>query len=79
LVMKNRWILGALIAGVLAHVVLFAPMPLLAQALAVMVIAGFLPGALLIEALVGQSVSAQRAPHAPARRRSAHQESNDFS
>ncbi len=56
-VMKNRWILGALTTGALAHILLLAPMPLLVQALAALVIAGFLPGALLIEALVGQSKS----------------------
>jgi hypothetical protein len=56
--MKNYWLWGALIAGVLAHVVLLAPAPLLAQALAVMMLAGFLPGALLVEALIGQSASA---------------------
>lgn len=56
--MKNYWLWGALLAGVLAHGVILVPAPLLAQALAVMVVAGFLPGALLVKALVGQSASA---------------------
>ncbi|MBE2237258.1 MAG: glycosyltransferase family 39 protein, partial [Caldilineaceae bacterium] len=55
--MTNRWILGALGVGVLAHGLLLAPLPLLGQALAALVIAGFLPGLLLVEALVGQSAS----------------------
>lgn len=55
--MNNRWLGIALLVSALAHVVLLTPTPMLAQALAVLVIAGFLPGALLIEALVGRSVS----------------------
>ncbi|BAM01286.1 MULTISPECIES: glycosyltransferase family 39 protein [Caldilinea] len=53
----NRWLGIALLVSALAHVVLWTPTPMLAQALAVLTIAGFLPGALLIEALVGRSAS----------------------
>ncbi len=55
--MTNRWILGALGIGALAHGLLLAPLPPLGQALAALAIAGLLPGALLVEALVGQSAS----------------------
>ena len=55
--MTNRWLLGALLTGALANVLLLTPLPLLVQAIAALWIAGFLPGALLVEALVGQSAS----------------------
>ena len=55
--MANRWLFLALGAGAVANALLFVPLPPLVQALAVLVLAGFLPGALLVEALVGQSAS----------------------
>ncbi len=55
--MANRWLFIALGAGAVANALLFVPLPPLVQALAVLVLAGFLPGALLVEALVGQSAS----------------------
>lgn len=55
--MINRWLPGAILTGALANLLLLTPLPLLVQAIAALWIAGFLPGALLVEALVGQSVS----------------------
>ena len=55
--MTNRWLLMALGAGAVANTLLFVPLPPLVQALAVLVLAGFLPGALWVEALLGQSAT----------------------
>jgi hypothetical protein len=46
-----------MLTGALANVLLLTPLPPLVQAIAALWIAGFLPGALLVEALVGQSAS----------------------
>ncbi|MBW7883503.1 MAG: glycosyltransferase family 39 protein, partial [Caldilineaceae bacterium] len=55
--MAKRWIGTVLVVAVVAHIGIFAPLPALIQALATLVVAGLLPGAILIEALVGQSNS----------------------
>jgi len=55
--MANRWLFITLGAGAVANVLLFVPLPPLVPALAVLVLAGFIPGALLVEALVGQSAT----------------------
>ena len=54
--MKNSWMVAALAAALAAHVGLVVPQPLI-QALSVWVIAGWVPGFLLVEVLVGQSDS----------------------
>ena len=55
---STRWfLLSVLGAAALAHLLLFIPVPHLIQALAAIALTGLLPGALLSEALVGESDS----------------------
>ena len=53
----KRIILSVLLVAAAAHVLLFVDTQYVIQAAAALVLAGFLPGALLVEALVGQSGS----------------------
>ncbi|MCL4858086.1 MAG: glycosyltransferase family 39 protein [Caldilineaceae bacterium] len=47
----------ALLAGAAAHVLIFAPVPPLLKAFAALALTGFVPGALLVELLVGRSAA----------------------
>jgi len=53
--MDRRTLYSLIIAALVAHLALFLPLPLVVQAIAALIVAGLLPGALLVEALVGQS------------------------
>ena len=51
----KKFLLALLSVAIIAHLLLFAPAPLIGQAVAVLVLTGLLPGLLLVELLVGQS------------------------
>ncbi len=53
--MDRRTLYLLIIMALVAHLALFLPLPLVVQAVAALIVAGLLPGALLVEALVGQS------------------------
>jgi 4-amino-4-deoxy-L-arabinose transferase-like glycosyltransferase len=55
--LTQRTLIIVLALGLAAHLLLAPGVPLLLQALAILWIAGFLPGLLLVEALAGQSAS----------------------
>jgi hypothetical protein len=51
----HKFLLVLLFCAIIAHLILFTHLPLVVQAVAVLVLTGLLPGALLVEWLVGQS------------------------
>ena len=51
--MRRRLLVGGFLAAAVAHVVIFAPLPLPLRAGAALILTGLLPGLLLVEALVG--------------------------
>ncbi len=53
--MKRNAFIAILISAVLAQLVLWLPLPLVAKSVAVLLFTGFLPGLLLVELWVGQS------------------------
>ncbi len=53
----RRLLLGLLAAAALAHILLLAPLPILVQAIAALLLAGLIPGLLLVELLVGRSAA----------------------
>src|SRR5215212_6355496 len=53
--MHRRILFLLIIMTLVAHLALFLPLPLVVQAVAALIVAGLLPGALLVEAVVGQS------------------------
>ena len=55
--MAKRWLLVVLGSALLAHAALFLPLPMLAQAVAALAVAGAIPGCLLVAALVGRSAA----------------------
>ncbi len=52
-----KFSLAFLLCNIIAHLVLFTYLPLVVQAIAVLLLTGLLPGILLVEALVGQSAA----------------------
>lgn len=57
LFVNKRYLLIFVAVAAVAHIALFVSLPYALQAMAALVIAGFLPGILLVEAIVGQSSS----------------------
>ncbi len=52
---KSTWLLVCVVVALLAHSLLWLDLPLLLQAAVALILAGLLPGLLLVEVLVGQS------------------------
>lgn len=60
--MTRRWLWALLGIAGLAHIALLAPLPILAQSIAALVLAGLVPGLLLVEAVIGRAGDAAPGP-----------------